>query len=266
MAQLKKPTKEFTAANLPIWHELGLGIDWLALHYSPDYFGIGIPRGNGSGVILIPGFLADDNYLGEMYFWLGRIGYHPFLSKIGRVADCFDVLVTRLLKTIDRAYQETGAKVHLVGHSMGGMLARVAADRSPEKVASVITLGSPFRGIRSHPLVLELGELVRKSIKIQGKRPDQPACFTAECSCKSMQALNSNQPEERVRYTAIYTKKDGVVDWRACLDEDPAANFEVSSTHVGLAFNPFVYRLIGQRLALSNSKRDEKSNPDGKVA
>jgi hypothetical protein len=60
-----------------------LGIDWLALHYSPDYFGLGLPKGDGAAVILVPGFLADDTYLGEMYFWLKRIGYHPFLSKIG---------------------------------------------------------------------------------------------------------------------------------------------------------------------------------------
>jgi triacylglycerol lipase len=53
-----------------------------------------------------------------------------------------------------------------------------------------------------------------------------------------------------VRQTAIYTKSDGVVDWRVCVTDNPADNFEVTGTHVGLAFNPSVYRLIAERLAL----------------
>lgn len=266
MTNLKRHLQAETPANLPIWREFGMGIDWLSLHYSPDYFGLGLPKGDKSAVILVPGFLADDTYLGEMYYWLKRIGYRPYMSKIGRVVDCFDSLVNRLLKTIEQAYQETGAKVHLVGHSMGGMLARAAATLNPEQVASVITLGSPFRGIRSHPLVLGIGELVRKSIKTQGKRPNQPACFTAQCGCKSMEALNSHFPENKIMNTAIYTKQDGVVDWRACVNDNPATNFEVNSTHVGLAFNPFVYRLIAQRLAQSHAKEMEIVSQESRVA
>ena len=52
-----------------------------------------------------------------------------------------------------------------------------------------------------------------------------------------------------LRQTAIYTKTDGVVDWQVCVNDDPATNFEVKGTHVGLAFNPDVYKLIAQRLA-----------------
>jgi len=48
--------------------------------------------------------------------------------------------------------------------------------------------------------------------------------------------------------TAIYSKNDGIVDWHNCINDDPATNFEVYSTHGGMAFNPFVYRLLGTRL------------------
>jgi len=92
----------------------------------------------------VPGFLASDIYLGELYFWLRRMGYHSYMSNIGRNANCFDLQVDKLQKTVEKAYLETGRKVHLIGHSLGGMLSRAAAAERPDRVASVITMGSPF--------------------------------------------------------------------------------------------------------------------------
>jgi hypothetical protein len=64
--------------------------------------------------------------------------------------------------------------------------------------------------------------------------------------------------------TAIYSKSDGIVDWHKCVNQDPATNFEVVSTHIGMAFNPFVYTIIGMRLAQAikkpESKADQKSS------
>jgi len=39
------------------------------------------------------------------------------------------------------------------------------------------------------------------------------------------------------------------VDWRVCVNDNPATDVEVSGTHVGLVFNPVVYELIARRLA-----------------
>jgi hypothetical protein len=52
-----------------------------------------------------------------------------------------------------------------------------------------------------------------------------------------------------VRQTAIYTKTDGVLGWRVCRTGDASVDFEVSATHIGLAFNPLVYSVVAQRLA-----------------
>jgi len=49
--------------------------------------------------------------------------------------------------------------------------------------------------------------------------------------------------------TAIYTRQDGVVDWRYCITGNPEADFEVSGTHIGLAFNASVATIIANRLA-----------------
>lgn len=236
-------------ASVPIWREALFGFDWLALRTSPVLYGCGIPRGDGAPVVVVPGFLGSDLYLLEMYFWLGRIGYRPFLSRIGRNAECLDLLVGRLLGTVEEARASTGRPVHLIGHSLGGMLARSAAVRRPDRIASVITLGSPFRGIRSHPLVMQAASTVRARIRSRAEQRDgRPDCFTGACQCDTVAALQAPLPSS-VPQIAIYTKTDGIVDWRSCINDDAQADVEVSGTHVGLAWNPKVYRIIAERLA-----------------
>ena len=53
--------------------------------------------------------------------------------------------------------------------------------------------------------------------------------------------------------TAVYSKGDGVVDWRYCKTDRPEADFPVSGTHLGLVFNPSAYSIIAERLAQATS-------------
>jgi hypothetical protein len=99
----------------------------------------------------------------------------------------------------------------------------------------MITLGAPFRGTVVHAGVLRAAEIVR----------DLPAS---------------------VAETAIYTRQDGVVDWRYCITDNPAVDFEVNGTHIGLAFNSSVHGLIAQRSAGSlTRKRPRKSRRQSPV-
>lgn len=255
VAQREYFAPEEKPADVPIWREGLIGADWLALRYSPTYYGIGVPRGDGSAVILVPGFLATDFYLQEMYYWVWRMGYRGYMSRIGRNAECMEVLNQRLITTVDRAYQRTnGRKVHLIGHSLGGVLSRSVANRLPDKVASVITMGSPFRGISSHPVVMRFANTVRQRIQLVRQGETQPGCFTGYCNCPAATALRKSLPSDVVQ-TAIYTKTDGIVDWKVCINDDPDTNFEVKSTHGGLAFNPAVYSIIGKRLAAARKRK-----------
>ena len=235
----------------PIWVEALFPLDWLALHTSPVYYGFGVPRGNGDPVILVPGFLGDDRYLTEMHLWLRRIGYRPYFSGIGRNVDCPELLTQRLLMTIEQAYTDTHRKVTIVGHSLGGMLARAAAHRRPHRVRQVITMGSPFRGVRAHPLVLSAANFVRSNIlrERRQRREVGSTCFTPQCSCGFVTTLRDEAVPEDVRRNAIFSKVDGVVDWRSCVEEDSELNREVTATHIGMAFNPDVYRTVGNLLA-----------------
>src|SRR5262249_44329269 len=144
------------------------GTEILFLHAAPAFYGLGVPRGDQSAVILIPGFLGTDLYLMELYAWLWRIGYRPYFSGIGLNADCPNLLIRyRLNDTIDKARQEPGRRVHVIGHSLGGIIARAMAAQRKKDVASVITLGAPFRGTVVHSSVLRVAEAVRKHILMQ---------------------------------------------------------------------------------------------------
>jgi pimeloyl-ACP methyl ester carboxylesterase len=226
-------------------------VEWSALRWSPTFYGLAVPRGRGEAVVVIPGFLGSDPYLADLRGWLRRIGYRPYPSGVGRNADCLDRLADRLDATIDEALEYTGKKVHLVGHSLGGVLARGVAARRPAPIASVTTLGSPLRGLRSHPSALRAGERVRQQIQAQGSaaEPADPDCYTGYCSCSFVRGLTQGKLSEEIAQMAIYTRTDGVVDWRYCRLPDSKNNLEVIGTHCGLAFNAQVYRRLAHFLA-----------------
>lgn len=240
--------EEHSEAKISIWKEALFGAELLLLHASPVYYGFGIPRGNGEAVIVLPGFLGNDEYLAHLHGWLNRIGYKSYISGIDSNTECPNLLIRyQFTKIIDKAVKETGRKVHIVGHSLGGVIGRAVAGLRPEAVASVITIAAPFRGVVAHRAILSVANVVRNQILEHHKEKVLPECYTARCSCEFISALKTRISED-VMQTAIYTQDDGVVDWRYCLTNDPATDFEVPGTHIGLAFNASVYGIIARRL------------------
>ncbi len=238
------------AADTPLWREAFFGFDWLSLRMSPVYYGCGIPHGEGEPVVVVPGFLASDVSLTEMYAWLGRIGYRPYFSHIGRNADCPDAVASMLLATVRRANSETGMRVKLIGHSLGGMLARSVALDNPEYVDTVISMGSPFRdAVRAHPVIISAAASLRRGRGGSLGRNIRPSCFSGHCTCDFVRNMLAPAEYRDVRHFAIYSKRDGVVEWESCREQDPALNTEVASTHIGMAFHPAVYRAVAERLA-----------------
>jgi len=241
--------KEQEFIHPPIWQEWLAGVELAFLQVSPVYWGYGIPHGDGSAVVLIPGFLGTDLYLTHFAIWLRRIGYKTFYSGIRLNADCPNLLLRRNLNdAIQQASESTEGKIHLIGHSLGGSLARAAAAQIPEHIASVITLGAPIRGIGARASVMSAAEMVRKQI-IQRHGPAVlPNCYTSRCTCEFFDCLKGEFPKS-VRQTAIYTKSDGILDWRVCRTGDPSVDCEVSATHIGMVFSPLVYSLVAKKLA-----------------
>lgn len=247
-------------ANVSIWQEALFAADILLLHGAPVYYGLGVPRGDGSAVIVIPGFLGTDAYLGQFHTWLGRIGYRSYLSGIGVNADCPNILIQRRLGAcIKKALRETERKVHIIGHSLGGIIARAVAAQRPDDVASVTTLASPFRGTVAHRTVLKFAELVRGRILRQNRGDVLPTCYTGQCTCNFLDSLRRSVPAS-VQQTAIYTRRDGIVDWRYCLTGIDGCDFEVPGTHIGLSFNAAAYTIIANRLAAVQKQEKSRRN------
>lgn len=48
-------------------------------------------------------------------------------------------------------------------------------------------------------------------------------------------------------FTAIFSKRDGIVDWRACIDPE-ARQIEVQASHVGMALDPRVIDAVTEAL------------------
>lgn len=232
----------------PIWHELFAASDWAALRCSPVYLGLGVPRGQGEPVVIVPGFLNSDLGMSEMFWWLSRIGYDPHLAQVGMNADCPDATGDMLAIRVRQIAHASGQRVHVIGHSLGGLLARHVAMAEPASVAQVITLAAPFREVaRVHPALAAAMDVIRDHSGGAHTSNVRPTCFSGHCSCRFTQHLIAPQ-HNAVRRRAIYSRRDGLVAWQSCVEDDDSMNVEITSTHTGMPVNAGAFRAIARLL------------------
>jgi pimeloyl-ACP methyl ester carboxylesterase len=210
-----------------------------ALLRDPVFRGRGVPRGDGRPVLLVPGFLSGDWSLTVLSNWLERIGYKPHLSGIlFNVQDSESLLagLRHRLVTIESA---AGSRVSLVGHSRGGLLAKVLSQRRPQSVEQVITLGAPLADTTDLALVTRhaVGVVKTANELAYGRRLSAEGRFAHDLRLPPV-----------VPTTSIYTRSDDVVNFRSCLRPD-IPSLSVWGSHNGLLVNPEVYRLLGRLLA-----------------
>ncbi len=221
-----------------MWLEGRIYLEYLKLIRDPVYRGIDVPPGLGRPVMLIPGFLAGDWTLGTPFQWLRRVGYRPRMAGVAFNVMYSEVMLRPLFDSLAALHKRTGARVSLVGHSRGGVLAKVLSHRKPELVEQVITLGSPLRDpFDVHPLTMAG---VRAAHVFNVMRYGHAASV-------EMRFLRDLAAEPKVPTTSIYSRSDGVVNWKACLRPD-LNGVEVHGSHVGLALNPEVYRILAHLL------------------
>ena len=242
--------------QIPIWREGRFALERAALLRDPVWRGEGTAPGHGEPVMLIAGFMAGDLSLGAMAGWLRRLGYRPVRAGLRVNADCTEETLQRLERELERAVARHGARAWIVGHSRGGTMARVLAVRRPDLVAGIVCLGSPLRDqFEVHPLV----RVQIRAVAMLGTL-GVPGLFRHHCRDRccadAHEQLLGPFPED-VAFTSIFSRSDGVVGWRACLD--PAAQaVEVDASHCGMAVNREVYR------ALAGALSGERS-PEGDV-
>jgi len=139
---LSDPATRFAVAALT--EAVLPGVEFGMLVTDPVFWGMNVPRGDGHPVLLIPGLLANDDYLQPLSNWLRRAGYSPIWSGLPLVRGFSQAAIGRVTERVEQEHRSTGSRVSIIGHSMGGALARSAALRHPNAVRHVITLGSPM--------------------------------------------------------------------------------------------------------------------------
>ncbi len=240
-APMEVPFPQPHTARPPLEGESAAGLELACLLTSSIYLGIGVPRGDGRGVLVLPGFMGNDEYLRPLRGWLQRIGYDARASGIVFNVGTPSSLIAQVLRRAEFVAASTNGRLTLLGHSLGGIFARAVAVLRPDLVSHAITLGAPLRGdprAASHPLVASLGNV------LMTERGGMRANDALEA------ALLDVALPENVRISCLYSRADAVVDWHACIDGDPRAQaIEVHGTHCGLVWNREVYQKLAVLLA-----------------
>jgi pimeloyl-ACP methyl ester carboxylesterase len=195
------------------------------------------PRGDGHRVLVLPGMGADDRSTRPLRRFLAELGYDVHGWGLGTNLPS-PALIDRLR---DRARAVVagagpGATISLVGWSLGGIYAREIAKATPERVRQVVTLGSPFRATPDEESNVDV--LLRRFAP--GREGDREA----------RRRLGDEVPLP-VPSTSVFTRFDGIVPWRACVDvtTGPHESLEVTGSHCGLGHHPAVLWIVADRLA-----------------
>jgi pimeloyl-ACP methyl ester carboxylesterase len=194
------------------------------------------PRGDGHPVLVLPGLLAQDASTATMRVYLRSLGYEVYGWRLGRNLGPTPAILDGMTTRLEALHRASGRSVSLVGWSLGGIFARELARSRPALVRQVITLGSPF-GLhtpgdsRANAAYRRLGTL--------HVSPD---------ALPRRERLSRPIP---VPTTAVYSRLDGVVPWRACINMAGrrSENVEVYSSHLGMGHNAAVLWVIADRLA-----------------
>ncbi len=225
-------------------------------------------------IILLPGFASDERYLKPLQFHLRSLGYTAEGWGLGfnmagtnlphtleQLAPSWDVeyydgytpetyrgeggvpyLCDRATDQILARSKEIGEPVVLIGWSLGGYVAREVARELPAHVAKVITLGAPVIG----------GPKYTRAASFFKKKGFDMEWIESEVEKRNRKPIT--QP-----ITAIFSKTDAVVDWRAALDKvsPNVAHIQIDAAHLGMGFNANIWKLI--ELSLEKFQVDQSA-------
>lgn len=212
--------------------ELQLPLD--AVGWAPQWFALGRERAaQARTVVLLPGFGAGEGSMLPMATYLKGLGHDVRMWGLGRNSGNVGELLSALPSRLRALGGGAAGGLSLIGWSLGGYLAREIARDHPDLVERVITLGSPVVG---GPRYTALADVFRA----RGRDLDLVENAVA---CRYANPLG-------VPVTAIYSKRDGIVAWQACIDHwSPSVrHVEVAETHLGLGLSPRVFAIVADAL------------------
>lgn len=210
-------------------------VEWISM------FGIYpfIPKHKASKnrpVLLMPPYLGNDLSTTFVRNYLKSVGFKTYKWELG-VNLINSKSLPKLIEKLDEIFEIHQEKVSLVGWSGGGIFAKIIANRHPDKVEQLITIGSPVWGVKNMktPVVRSLEFLRGRKLK---ERNDK--------FIKELEEI----PD--VPVTCIYTKTDGLLPWKHCMEAETLRkdikNIEVFGSHCGMGANASVLLTVANSL------------------
>jgi hypothetical protein len=124
----------------------------------------------------------------------------------------------------------------------------VLARRRPDLTAGVVALGSPqIDPLAVHPLVRLQVEAVGRLGSLGAPGLFKRSCIDGDCCSSFWEDLAAPLPRG-VRLVSVYSKSDGVVNWRACLDPHATQLVEIDASHCGMAVSRSSWRAVAEAL------------------
>lgn len=191
----------------------------------------GARDGAGQPVLVIPGILSSDSVTALLRRTLDVAGYRAYASDLGFLTGIQPKVLARALDRLAEVAEAEQRKVALVGWSLGGLYSRVLAQRHPELVELVMTLGTPFSGDRRANNAWRLYEAINGHKVDAPPLPDDPSV------------------KPPVPTIALWSRKDGVVAPAAArgLPHERDAEIEVPFHHFALASTrPAIARVVSE--------------------
>jgi triacylglycerol lipase len=207
-------------------------------------------------VVVVPGFLASDATTRALRSAMRDAGHRTHHARLGSMSGCSEVLAAELVERLEILVATSRSRVTLVGHSRGGQIAKVVARRRPDLVEGLITLGSPLTDpwgmhLSVKLLIATISSLGRRGIAVAGCGDAQ--CPFGACTTAFGEDLRGDLADD-VGFTSIYSRHDGIVQWRTCLDPH-ARHVEVRCSHLAMVLDPAVTSHVLQSLTHPATKR-----------
>ena len=193
------------------------------------------PRGDGHPVLVLPGLVASDTSTRPLRTFLTSRGYAVSGWRQGRNLGPREGVQHAMVDLVQELTDTHGRKISLIGWSLGGVYARQLAKMMPDRVRSVITLGSPFAAGPKATNAWRVYEMA------SGRRADQ----------EDARFGGSLAETPSVPTTAIFSRTDGICAWQGCMEKTSATSesIEVESSHCGMGHHPAAVYAVADRLA-----------------
>ncbi len=232
MERLSPPDPILTLLEARALPEMG----WLLMNL--PLLSLQAAKGKEEPVLILPGFMASDRSTWALRTFLNSIGYRATGWGLGAnrrpLAEYLPLLRDRM--------QDLGAvrneKVNLIGWSRGGIIARELGRHHPQLVSRIITIGTPVKGGLS---ASSISKWIAREV---GLTPEQIKRLMSQME------KDHYQTPVQVPIRAVYSRSDGIVTWKACIDDasPDVKHYEVKGSHIGMGTNVEVFRLLPKLL------------------